>query len=523
MGAVVLVLLVACANLGNLLLARSVARRREMAVRQALGAQGARIVRQLLTESLVLALIGGAAGVGVGVGFLRMVLAQRSVDLPRIQEISLDGTALLFTLVIAIASGIAFGLVPAVQLSRRRNSDAMREGARGSAGHGWIRNLLVVSEFALATMLLCGAGLLLHSFARLIRVNPGIETEHLLTFSVRAPQGDSTFVERSLERIRAIPGVSAASAGTSVPLGGRGNGAWINIVRRPLAPNANQPATAYRVVTPEFFSTAGIPLRRGSLFTGAERADHAPAVVINEALAKRFWPGEDPIGEEIWLGAPGNPLTPHSPIVGIVGDTRDVGLGAEPVPTVYVPYGMTPGWRLSGYVVRSAGEPGALAAAVRREIRAMDASLPIRRLGPMNDLLSDSVAPARWSLTLLGTFAGVALALAAIGIFGVLSFVVTQRMRELGIRVALGASPARLRRMVVTQSLGLVLVGAAIGLAGALAMSRFMQQLLFGVSPMDPPTYVAATAVLIGVALVASYAPARRATRADPIVALRSE
>ena len=523
MGAVVFVLLIACANLGNLLLARSVTRRREMAVRQALGAGHNRLVRQLLTESLVLALAGGIVGIAVGAGFLRLMIAQQSIALPRMEEIGLDARALGFTFAIAALAGVVFGLVPALQLARGRTADAMREGSRGSAGHGWLRNALVVSEFALAMMLLAGAGLLLHSFARLTSVDPGLRTERLLTFDIRVRADAPNFVARSLERIRALPGVQSAAAINVIPVSGRGIGAWLNIVDRPLPPNVTPTGEAYRVVTPEYFATAGVPLRRGALFTGAERPDHAPAVVINEALARRYWPNEDPIGKQLWLGSPETHLIPNSTIVGVVGNTKDGGLSADPLPIVYVPIALMPSWNSFGYMVRTAVDPTTLARAVREAMRAMDPTMPVQNIGTMDERLRDSVAPARWSMMLLAVFAGVALALAGIGIFGVLSFIVTQRTRELGIRMALGAAPRQVRRMVVARGLMLALAGATIGLAGALAMSRLMKSMLFDVAATDPLTYGVVTTLLLVVAAAASYTPARRATRVDPMLALRSD
>ena len=523
MGAVGFVLLIACANLGNLLLAKSVSRRREMAVRQALGAGHTRIVRQLLTESLVLAFAGGIVGVAVGAGFLRMMLAQRSIALPRVENIGLDGRVLAFTFGIATLAGLVFGIVPALQLARGRSADAMREGARGSSAHGWFRDLLVVSEFALATMLLAGAGLLLHSFARLTSVDPGLRTEGLLTFEINVPNRDELFVGRSLERLRALPGVRAAAAISFIPIGGRGIGAWLNVVDRPLPPNVKPRGEAYRVVTPDYFATAGVPLRQGHLFTGIERPDRAPAVVINEALAKQYWPNENPIGKQIWLGSPETHLIPASTIVGVVGDTKDGGLDVSPLPIVYVPLALMPSWQSFGYMIRTSADPANLASAVRGTMRTMAPGLPLRNLSTMDDRVRESVAPARWSMTLLAVFAGVALTLAGIGIFGVLSFIVRQRTRELGIRVALGAAPERVRRMVVMRGLLLAAAGAGIGLLGSALLGRWMQTMLFEVKPTDPATYLAVTPLLLLIAGIASYTPARRATKVDPMLALRSD
>ncbi|HEU4630001.1 MAG TPA: ABC transporter permease [Gemmatimonadaceae bacterium] len=523
MAAVAFVLLITCANLGNLLLARASGRHREIAVRQALGAGRTRLARQLLTESLVLALAGGAAGLLVGQGFLELLLAaQATTNLPRVDEIGLDARVLLFTLGVSVAAGLFFGSLPAWQLARARSGEALRTGTRGSAGHQWARSALVVSELALAMVLLTGAGLLLRSFALMQRVDPGFTADHVLTFDVTRPGEDASFTATSLERIRALPGVRSAAVVSQLPVTGRGIGAWFNRLDRPLPPDVKPTGEAYRVVTPGYFATIGLPLKRGRLLTPDDRRER-PAVVINEALARRYYAGEDPIGKAIYLGAPDNRLFDHGTIVGVVGDTRDAGLGSDPLPTVYIPLAVMPGWRSFSYVVRTAGPPTAVAGAVRNVIRTLDATVPVRNVRTLDAVLAESVAPARWSTTLLGVFAGVALVMAALGVFGVLSFVVAQRTRELGIRMALGAAPSAVRRTVVRQGLRLVVAGLALGLAGAFALTRLMGSLLYGVAPTDPATYAGVAAVLVGTAAVASWLPARRATRVDPIIALRAE
>jgi predicted permease len=523
MGAVAFVLLITCANLGNLLLARISARRREIAVRQALGAGRGRIARQLLTESVALALAGGAAGLLVGKAFLELLLAaQASTNLPRADEIGLDSRVLLFTLGVSLLAGLLFGSLPAWQLARARSSDALREGARGSAGHQWAQRALVVSELATAMVLLTGAGLLLRSFSLLQRVDPGFTTESLLTFDVSARAGSAPIFPASLERIDAIPGVRSAAIVSQLPVTGRGIGAWFNRLDRPLPPDVKPAGEAYRVVTPGYFATIGLPLKRGRLLTDDDRADR-PAVVISDALARKYYAGEDPVGKEIYLGAADNRLFDRGTIVGVVGDTRDAGLGSDPLPTVYIPYAVMPTWPTFSYVIRTAGEATRVAAAARDAIRALDPSLPIRNVRTVEDVLAESVAPSRWSTTLLGVFAAVALTMAALGVFGILSFVVTQRTRELGIRMALGAAPASVRRMVVGQGLGLAAAGLALGVAGALVLTRLMTSLLYGVSPTDPVTYAGVAAVLVVIAALASYLPARRATRVDPMIALRAD
>jgi predicted permease len=388
------------------------------------------------------------------------------------------------------------------------------------------RNVLVISELALAMMLLAGTGLLLRSFSLLQRVDPGFATERVLTFDVRLPDftaENAIFFSSTLERLRQLPGVRSVAVVSQLPVTGRGIGAWLNIFERPLPPSTTPPGEAYRVVSPGYFPTMGIPLRRGRHLTDDDQRERNPSVVINDALAKKYWPGGDPIGKEIYLGAPDNFLFPRATIVGIVGNTKDLGLDADPLPAVYVPLNLMPYWGGFSYVVRATADPLSLAAAVRREIHAVNSTLAIRNMRTMDDVLRESMAPARWSMLLLAGFALVALVMAALGVFGVLSFVVSQRTKELGIRIALGADPGRVRGMVVGQGLGLAAAGLALGLAGALALTRFMSSMLFGIKPTDPITYVAVSVILLAIAALASYLPARRATRVDPLVALRAE
>jgi predicted permease len=523
MGAVAFVLLITCANLGNLLLARGSSRRREIAVRQALGAGQGRVARQLLTESLLLALGGGAAGVVVGKLFLALLLAaQATTNLPRADEISLDARVLAFAFGLSTLAGLLFGSVPAWQLARGSSSDALRDGSRGSSDQQWARSTLVVGEVALAMMLLVGAGLLLRSFDRLLRVDPGVRREQLLTFSVRLPHSDPTFFPRALERIGALPGVRSAAIVSQLPVTGRGIGAWFNRIDRPLPAGMSPTGEAYRVVTPEYFETVGISLRRGRALESADTRD-APAVVVNEALVSKYYRGEDPLGKAIYLGAPDNRLFREAPIVGVVSDTRDGGLGTDPLPTVYIPLAVMPRWPAFSFVVRTRQNPSGVITGARAAIRALDPTLPVRNVETMDEVLSTAVAPARWSTTLLGVFAGVALVIAVLGVFGVLTYIVTQRTRELGIRIALGAAPGQVRRMVVTRGLGLVACGIVLGLIGAALLTRFMGTLLYGVTATDPLTYGGVAALLAAAAALASYLPARRATRVDPMLALRAE
>ena len=523
MGAVAFVLLITCANLANLLLARASARRREIAVRQALGAGQGRVARQLLTESMLLALLGGALGLVVGKLFLDLLLAAQTItNLPRSDEIALDGRVLAFTFGVSLLAGVIFGSVPAWQLARAPSTSGLREGTKGSDNQQWARSVLVVTEIALAMVLLTGAGLLLRSFALLQRVDPGVRSDHVLTFSVRLSRDDKTFFPRSIERMRALPGVRSAALVSQLPVSGRGIGAWFNRIDRPLPAGTNPTGEAYRVITPGYFETMGIALRRGRAIATTDTRD-APVVVVNEALVRKYYRGEEPLGKRIYLGAPDNRLFREASIVGVVSDTRDVGLGRDPLPTVYIPFAVMPGWPAFSYVLRTQQDAAALIASARSTIRELDPTLPVRDVASMDDVLSTAVAPARWSTTLLGVFAGVALVIAVLGVFGVLSFVVTQRTRELGIRIALGAAPAQVRRLVVRRGVVLVVIGVAAGIVGAMLLTRFMGSLLFGVAATDPVTYAAVAALLVGAALLASYLPARRATRVDPILALRAE
>jgi len=523
MGAVGFLLLITCVNLANLTLARASSRHGEFAVRRALGAARGRVVRQLLTESVLLATAGGLVGLAVGAGLLRAIVAAERTSLPRVDEITLDPVALGFTVVVSLLAGVAVGLLPAMRASTVRSMEVIRQGTRGSGAHQGARSALVVVELAVALMLLSGAGLLLRSFGRLLAVNTGFSTERLLTMQMSVGGKSLQAVEQSLERIRAIPGVRAAAVTSQLPVTGRGVGAWFNIVDRPTPPNETPPAEAYRVVSPNYFATAGIHLVRGRFPTLDDRVDRGPAVVVNQALAKKYWPGEDPIGKQIMLGAPGNYLNPASPIVGVVGDTPDVGLDNPPIPTVFMPMRVAPFWPFFTYLIRTSGPPEAVTLAVRRELRAAFPTVAIRNVRTMESVLHDSVAPARLSMRLVGAFAIVALITAALGVFGVLSFVVAQRTRELGIRMALGAAPGDVRRMVIAYGGRLATAGLAIGLLGSFALTRLISKLLFGVAPTDPLTFASVSAILLGIGVLASWIPARRATRIDPITALRSD
>ena len=530
MGAVACILLIACANLGNLLLARASARRREVALRQALGARPMRVLRQLLTESVLLAGLGGLAGAALGYASLQVIITWLGEDLPRAAGISLDGDVLLFTAGVSLAAGLAFGLLPAIQLASSAPMDAVREGARGSARSRWVRTTLVVSELALALVLLVGAGLLVRSFQNLLDVPPGFQPDRLLTFTTSVPTttyatGEQriALLERAAQEIERLPGVRAVTMSTTLPVSGRGNGAWFNMIDRPWPPTMTPPGIANRVVRANYFQALGIPLLKGRYFTADDRIDGTRAVIISESIARRFWPNDDPVGHHIYLGASDNRVVDDAEIVGVVADVKQTGLDEAQPEAVYVPHGLSPSIANMQFAIRTSNDPVNLASAVRNTIRRLDPGVPIVRLRTMEAVLAQSMAPARSSMLLVGLFAAVALALAVIGVFGVLSYTVNQQTTELGIRMALGATPGSVKRLVLGQGLAPVVAGIGLGIVGALALTRFMASLLFGVTATDPSTFAAVSLLLAVIAALASYIPARRATRVDPIAVLRSE
>ena len=530
MGSVGCVLLIGCANLANLLLAKATTRGREIAIRQAIGAGRGRLVGQLLVESAVLAILGGAAGVAVGGGFLNALVAWLPPGIPRLSEASVDWTVLTFTLVTAAMTGLFFGLAPALQLARRPAAAVLRDDARTSTGRAPLRAMLVVGELAVALVLLAGAGLLVRSFVLMQRVDPGFATDRVLTFQVRmegpayaksAPRVE--FVRRTVERLQALPGVTSAAASSYAPLVGRGTGAWFNVLARPTPPGTTPPGIPYRVVTAGYFTTMRIPLVRGRLLTESDGLDGTPSVVISESTARRFWPSEDPIGSDIYLGAPDNKLFDRATVVGIVKDVKLAGLGSALTDSVYGLTSLMPWWRNFTYTVRTAADPAAIAAAARQVVREADPTLAITNMQAMTDIMRTSLAPARASMLLLTLFAAIAMVMAAVGVFGVMSYGVTLRAREMGIRMALGARPAEVRRMVVTDGMKQALLGVALGIAGAIWLTRTMSALLFEVKPGDPLTLAGAAALLLVTAACACYLPARRATRVDPLIVLRTE
>ncbi len=528
LAAVGLVLLITCANVANLLLARSEGRRREMAVRSALGAGRPRLLRQLLTESLLLAGAGGALGVLVASWGLDLVQAADAIGLPRLTEVRLDGRTLSFSLVAALATGVLFGILPAFQGSAEKE-----RGHRSRATDGKARRLLVVTEVALAVVLVVGAGLVVRSLANLRHVDPGFDPRNLLTFSLslsEATWADTEaprFLEDLRQELEALPGVASAGAVTGLPLASR-RGDWNFMVEgRALAPGELSPRGDWQVITPGYFETMQVPLALGRGFTASDDGAAPLVALVNQALAARYFPGTDPVGQHIRLG--GNPDNPWCTIVGVVGDVRHRGLDVRPAEELYLPYGQ---WarassrgavRAMSFVLATTGDAETLGSAVRRRVAELAPELPLDHFATYDAIRNDALALHRFAFALLLAFAALALGLAAIGVFGVLSFQVSRRTREIGIRMALGATRSEVLRLIVGQGLGLSLVGVAIGLAGAVASTRGLESLLYGVSPQDPATFLAVGLILCLVAALASYLPARRAARLEPVSSLRHE
>jgi putative ABC transport system permease protein len=528
LGAVGLVLLIACANVANLLLARAAVREKEVAIRAALGASRARLIRQHLTESLVLAVTGGALGLLIAFWMVDLLVSFAPKGTPRLGEVSIDPTVLAFTFGIAVLTGVAFGLAPALMASRTNFNSALKEGGRDSSATtrgARVRSALVVSEVALSLMLLIGAGLLIKSFVNLQHVDPGFNPNSVLRVDVtlprtRYPERNQTaaFYKQLLEGVAALPGVQSAGAVSSLPLSGGGTDSNFAIEGQPPAEADHRPVAWYSSVTPGYFRALGIRLLSGREFTEADNADAPKAVVISDTMARRYFPGGDPLGKRLVFGG-GKDLRE---IVGVISDVKFFGLNLDARPSMYFPQAQTPSRGMS-LVVRTQGDPLALASAIRGQTSALDRDLAVSSVMTMEQLVSTSLSEPRVILLLLAAFASVAMLLSAIGVYGVVSYSVTHRSHEIGVRMALGARASDVLKLVVGQGMALVLGGLALGLAAAYALSRVMEAMLFGVSATDATTFAMTALLLAGVALGACFLPALRAMRVDPMIALRCE
>jgi putative ABC transport system permease protein len=527
--AVGVVLLIACANVASLLLARAIGRQREIAVRAALGASWGRIVRQLLTESLLLAAVGGTAGLLLATWGVDLLKALSPADLPRMQDVRLDGRVLMFTLLVSLLTGLLFGLIPALRAARADLNEALKEGGRGGEGlrRNRLRSALVVAEVASAMTLLVGAGLLINSFVRLQRINLGFDPHQVLTLRVELPEARYregrqiiNFNQEFMRRVERLPGVRSAAMVFKSPLSGDPSN-YFEVEGQPLDKSRRLTA-GLRVSTPGYFHTLGIPFIDGRDFIDRDEMKSTPVVIINETLAAQYFPNQNPIGKHIRPAISVEGAPPWREIVGVVGAVRHGGPGKEPRPEFFLPHTQMPFLTLTT-VVRTAGDPLAIVGAARNEVRAMDREAPIDSVKTLDQYLTESVAQPRFNTLLLALFAGVAMTLTAVGLYGVMAFSVTARTREIGVRVALGARGPDVLRLVIGQGMMLTLIGVAIGLVAALALTRLMKGLLFGVTPTDPATFALIALLLVGVALVACYIPARRATKVDPMIALRYE
>jgi putative ABC transport system permease protein len=534
LGAVSLVLLICCANVANLLLARAAQRQKEIAIRSAIGATRTQLVRQLLIESLLLALLGGVLGCFLAGWGIDLLLAFKPENLPRLDQVRIDWSVLMFTGGISVATGLLFGLVPALQATNPQLNEMLKEGDRsgtsGPARHR-VRDLLVISEVALSLVLLVGAGLLIRSFVRLLEVDPGFRPGRVLTVSIplpvsRYPQPaqEAEFFRRLLERVRELPGVRSAGAVTDVPLFG-GSSTGFDIEGRPLAKPNERPMTDFRSASPGYFQTMGIDLIAGRTFTPNDQADSPLVAVINETLARRCFGKENPIGKRIGLSRP----IDWREIVGVVRDVRNYGLTEEVKPECYLPYLQNAPDYLAGsaswmvMVVRTESDPLGYVGAIKEALQKIDPDQPIASIKPMTAYLAQSVAQRRFNMLLLAIFAGLALLLAAVGIYGVISYSVAQRQREVGIRMALGARPGHVLALIVRQGMRPALIGLVAGIFAAAGLTRFMRSLLFQVSANDPLVFIGVALVLALVAAAACFIPARRAAHLDPVDTLRSE
>jgi putative ABC transport system permease protein len=532
LGAVGLVLLIACANVANMSLARAAARRREIAVRTALGATRARLVRQCLTESVLLAIVGGGAGLLLALWGTDLLVALAPDVLPGTPSIRVDARVLGFTLVLSVLTGVLFGLLPALQASSADPQDALREGGRTSSAGPRVRILrrsLVVCEMALALVLLAGAGLLVKSFVRLQKVDPGFSADRVLTLNLWMPdaryaedKAQMRFYDEVLRRIEALPAVAAAAVTSDLPLGGSDSVLGFAIEGRPEDRPSEGPESGFHQVSPDYFRALGIPLLRGRALDPRDTQQSPGVVVVSETLAKRYWPGEDPLGRRISFGTNDKGERYWLTVVGVAADVRQRALHTEPRAESYVTYRQWPS-RYASLVVKGGLESSGLQASLRREVQAVDPDIPLYDVKTMREVLDGSLASRRFNTALLLLFAALAVLLAAVGLYGVMAYMVTLRTHEIGVRMALGARRGDVLRLMVGQGMVLTIAGVVLGLAGALALTRVLSTLLVGVAVNDPWTFGFVALLLSAVALMACYLPARRAARVDPMIALRCE
>ena len=528
LGAVAFVLLIACANVANLLLARAAYRQKEIAVRTALGASRLRVIRQLLTESVLLSVIGGVAGLALSFWLIKLLIAITPPNTPRMDEIRVDLRVFGFTLGVTVLAGLLFGLFPSLQTSRPNLNETLKDsGQRGSAtsSRNRVGSVLIVSEIALSFILLAGAGLLIKSFLHLREIDPGFNPDNVLAMRMTLPPGKyaegepyAQIYKQVIDRIKATPGVQSVGAVLSLPLGGDTLDLWRGVIPegRPMTPGEDSDAQ-YFLVTPDYFQTMQIPLKAGRAFTDQDNSQSPKVAIVNETMARRLWPGQNPLGRHftIWR----DEKFPRE-VVGVVGDTKS-SLDKEPGQQMYVPHAQDLTWANLRLVVRTSGEPSAFAGSVREAIHSVDKAIPTYNLKTLNDVVSASAAPRRIPMLLLSTFAGVAMLLAMLGIYGVTSYYVTQRTHEIGVRMALGAQIVDVLKLVLQRAMVLAVMGIGIGVAGAVAVTRYLTTLLFGVKPTDVMTFFGVAIVLWLVVLVACVVPARRAARIDPLEALR--
>jgi putative ABC transport system permease protein len=547
-GAVAFVLLIACANIGNLLLARATARKKEMAIRTALGAGRWRIARQLLTESLLLSLIGGTIGLLLGRWGIQLILYMSPDAIPRAKEIGLDWKVLTFTIGVSFLTGILFGLVPALQSSDVEVHETLKDTGRGTSSRHWLRSSLVVVEVATTLVLLIGAGLMIRSFYKLQQVNPGFNYEHLTSFSVSLPQkkyasdeSRASFYKQLLENLRATPGVESVAAASGLPLGNNGWQTSITIDGKPLPPRNETPLMEACLVTPDYFKAMNIPVLRGRVFNDSDDTSHLIGkdlsklnenqrsiagvrfLVIDEEFARRHWPGEEAVGKRVRLGGGSDNDSPLLEVIGVVGRVKMESLSQDSNRVQgYFPFAQMPAGSMT-LIVKGSGDPNQMITTARQQVKALDPDQPIYSPRTMGDIRAESVAPERLNLTLLSLFAGIALVLSIVGIYGVMSYSVTQRTHEIGIRMAIGASRADVFKMILGHGMKLTLLGVGVGLVGAFALTRLMATMLFGIEPTDATTFASIAVLVIGIALLACYLPGRRATKVEPTISLRYE